>query len=285
VRLLVDGVETPSTAYRAGVYGRNLIADLQTLRIEASRLRAQPAVLLRFSLRTLGEFARVFFGDEHHDVLVYDDPGPGLAEIGTLVAKVGAALIRRTGNGARRQRQRDRDSLARVFDSGTAVTIAFVCQGNICRSPFAEHAFRQAIGMRTKQLRVISAGMLPANGRSSPLEAVSASHGLGIDLSAHRSRYFSAQLAETSSLVVVFDDKNRLSLHRRYPDLAAPVVLLGSFGEQELEIPDPYGGDLQTFQTIYAAIDRIVQGLARRIELLGRGEWGSGLRDDANIPA
>jgi protein-tyrosine-phosphatase/predicted ATP-grasp superfamily ATP-dependent carboligase len=285
VRLLVDGVETPSVAYRVGVYGRNLIADLQTLRVEASRLRAQPAALLRFILHTLAEYGRVFVGREHHDVLVHDDPGPGLAEIGALFAQIGAALMRRIGNGDRRQRQRDRDSLERVLGNGTSVTLAFVCQGNICRSPFAEHAFRQALGTATRRLRIISAGMLPANGRSSPPEAVTTARGLGIDLTAHRSQHFSAQLAETSGLVIIFDEKNRLSLHRRYPELTAPVVLLGSFDEQELEIPDPDGGDLHIFQVAYAAVDRAIQALATRIQ--GSRSWrtGSGLPADASAPS
>lgn len=267
VCLLVDGVETPSRSYRVGVYGRNLIADLQTLRAEASRLRGQPAALLRFALRTLGEYGRVFIGREHHDALVYDDPRPGLAEIAALFAEVKAALIRRIGNGPRQQRQRDRDSLARVLDGGTSMTVAFVCQGNISRSPLAEHSFRQAIGATAQRLRVISAGILPANGRCSPAEAVTAAQSLGFDLTGHRSRHFSPELAEASDLIVVFEEKNRISLHRRYPDLTAPVMLLGSFDDHELEIPDPDGGDLQTFQATYAAIDHAVKALARRIRL------------------
>jgi protein-tyrosine-phosphatase/predicted ATP-grasp superfamily ATP-dependent carboligase len=272
VRLLVDGVETPAVAYRIGIYGRNLVADLLTLRVEASRLRAQPVAFLRFIVQTLGEFGRVFIGREHHDALVCDDPGPGLVEIGALMAKVGAVLIRPIGDGVRRQRRRDRDNLMRVFGNGASPTIAFVCQGNICRSPFAEHAFRQAIGTSTKRLRVFSAGMLPANGRASPAEAVTVAHGFGIDLTAHRSHHFSVELAETTGLIVVFDEKNRLFLHKRYPDLATPVVFLGSFDERELEIRDPDGGDLQTFQTAYAAIDRAVRALASLVQLAGRGE-------------
>jgi protein-tyrosine-phosphatase/predicted ATP-grasp superfamily ATP-dependent carboligase len=275
VRLLVDGIETPSVAYRAGVYGRNLVADLRTLRVEASRLRADPAALLRFILSTLAEYGRIFNGREHHDVLVYDDPRPGLAEFGALFAQIGGALIRRSGDSARRQRQRDRDSLARVVGEDTSGTIAFVCQGNTCRSPFAEHAFRRVIGTTTRW-RVISAGMLPANGRFSPAEAVTAARGLGIDLTAHRSCHFSAQLAEISSLVVIFDEKNRRSLHRRYPELTASVVLLGSLAGQEPEILDPDGGDLQTFRTTYAAIDCAVRALARRIDLLAREEREGG---------
>lgn len=270
VRLLVDGIETPSVPYRTGVYGRNLIADLWVLRDEAARLRTRPVALLWFIFRTLGEYGRVLVGREHHDVLVHDDPRPGLTEIGVRLVHFGASLIASIGNAAERQRRRDRAILARQIDGGASMSISFVCQGNICRSPFAEHAFRRAMGATGLRVQMISAGMLPANGRPAPATAVEAARAFDIDLTRHRSRHFSAELAEASTLIVVFEEKNRQFLRRRYPDLRVPVVFLGSFGDHELEIADPDGRDLQTFQAAYVAIDHAVQALARFLQLHSR---------------
>src|SRR5690242_19400057 len=65
-RLLTADEETAPVAYRAGVYGRNLLPDLQAMRAEAGGWAALAPRLL--------ELGRALRGREIHDVLVRDDP-------------------------------------------------------------------------------------------------------------------------------------------------------------------------------------------------------------------
>ncbi|MDQ3870683.1 MAG: hypothetical protein M3301_03585, partial [Chloroflexota bacterium] len=98
--------------------------------------------------------------------------------------------IRRQWYRLPRVRRRLRREALQAWQSGT---LAFVCLGNICRSPFAERlaAERLPDGRRTA-----SAGYFPEEGRPSPGQAVTVAARLGVDLTRHRSRVLSAELVE-----------------------------------------------------------------------------------------
>jgi protein-tyrosine phosphatase len=81
--------------------------------------------------------------------------------------------------------------------------LVFVCTGNIFRSAIAEAVFRE----RTRGLpvRVSSAGTLDLGSAPAHEEALSLSEGLGVDLSAHRSRCFVDVDLRGADLVVGFE--------------------------------------------------------------------------------
>ena len=77
--------------------------------------------------------------------------------------------------------------------AGTPSIMLFVCQGNICRSPFAEALLRARLGDRA--IAIGSAGMMPQPGRPTPIFGLEAAAAHGIDLSAHRSIWLTRQMA------------------------------------------------------------------------------------------
>ncbi len=91
--------------------------------------------------------------------------------------------------------------------------IAFVCLGNIGRSPFAERlAERHAWGEK----EFVSAGFVPTVGRGAPDEALDAAQRRGIDLSGHRSRTVDEGLVRDARTIYVFDESNwRKMVQRR----------------------------------------------------------------------
>jgi protein-tyrosine-phosphatase/predicted ATP-grasp superfamily ATP-dependent carboligase len=238
-RLLTAGEEIPPQPYPAGRYGRNLLPDLRQM------LARPPGVI-----GLCAEMLRLAAGRERHDVLVSDDPRPAWEEVRQELA----ARFRRP------RRQADR-ALARLAlcNQSPGSGVAFVCQGNVCRSPFAA----AVLGRLRPDLIVMSAGMLPRQGFAPPAEAIAAAEALSIDLSAHRSRHFGEAEMAKAALVVVFDDKNADSLRRRFPKPPVPVVRLGSFLDGgEHDIADPDGGDRATFDRTYARILAAVKALA-----------------------
>src|SRR5260370_36765690 len=92
-QLLVQGVETPPIPYRLGVYGRNLLPDLRQVAARAKMLRGQPLRLAGFLARAVAEYWRLFIGREKNDVLVSDDPAPGLLEFKELFVEISDSLI------------------------------------------------------------------------------------------------------------------------------------------------------------------------------------------------
>ena len=95
-RLLTAGEETPAVEYRTGVYGRNLMPDLYSLEGRGRRARgwgrsARPGSWRGAAWSCCGWLT----GREVHDVLVRDDPRPGLAEL----REAGAASVAAPGAG------------------------------------------------------------------------------------------------------------------------------------------------------------------------------------------
>ena len=262
-RLLVDGVAEPRAEYRTGLYGRHFASDYNYFALSLARRRGQPAAALAFASGYVCGYWRWLAGREANDALVADDPRPGLAEIGELI---GGRLTRvsesRPGRAELRRQRAEaaiRDALTTLRPDGPAVV--FVCQGNICRSPFASHWFRHHRAPGLAHLTVASAGMLPVAGRPSPEPAVRSARSHAVDITGHRSRYLDWATTRTAALVVAFDRRNLESIRQRYPDLPVPVLALGDLLDPPVEIADPYGHDAATYESCYrmivAALDRL----------------------------
>ena len=262
-RLLTAGEETAAVAYREGVFGRNLLPDLHATLAEARSLGPGSAAAAMLGRRIL-EIGRVLTGREIHDVLVRDDPRPAVAELCEALAEMlpwlrarlpGAATFARLV-----ARARLRAALRRA--GGAPPHLVFVCQGNICRSPFAAAALQRQL----PGLAIGSAGTIPRPGRPTPEFGVAAAQHFGIDLSAHRSAWLSAATAAAATALLVFDGENQRAVQNWHPELRDRVIRLGDLLGGG-DIADPIDGDAATFNRTYARIEAAVTELAR---LLGK---------------
>jgi protein-tyrosine-phosphatase len=261
-RLVVDGVETPPQPYASGIYARNLVPDLHALLAEAIELRQRPLALAGLLLRSAAEAGRLLVGREFHDVMAGDDRAPAWREFVRLWRGL-TRLLWSTLPGSVDRRRRA-DLLAwRALLAQPPRRLLFLCQGNICRSPFAAALLAGKLG--DPAFTVLSAGMLPRQGHNSPAEAVAAAAEFAIDLGGHRSQHLSRHLANTVDVILVFDQKNLDWLRQRYPELSVPVLFVGSFLEDhaEIDIGDPNGGDLARFRQNYRLIETAVAALHR----------------------
>ncbi len=268
-RLVVHGEETAPVVYPAGRYGRNLLPDIRGILAEAKEHDGGAASRAWLVLRRFAEMARVLTGRERHDVLVADDPRPGLVELREAAALVLERVATWLPGAARRRRQRALAALARARAAAHAarapLRVVFVCQGNICRSPFAAAQLRARLE-EGNDVEVASFGMMPRPGRTTPELGLAAAAARGIDLTPHRSAWFSPEEAARAGVVLVFDEINRQALHDRYPALAAPVLFLSDFADPPLpRIDDPVDGDRAVFDAAYAEIARAVDGLAAEL--------------------
>lgn len=262
-QLLCNGVEITSTNYRTGVYGRNLVPDTRLVLSHLRALSQKPSSLAKFSLVTAGEYLRIFKRREIHDVFVTDDINPSLQE---MLIVLGDVLNRVYTKLSILNRLRDRYSLKSETQRKLITEVAVVCQGNICRSPFAAKLLEKFIsnaGM--DHIKIESYGNLPREGISSPENAIQAAESHGIDLSEHRSRHFSREAASVAQVIIIFDETNRRWIHERYPTLKTPILLLGSFGSNERIIKDPDGRNQDFFENTYQLIAEATAGLAKKL--------------------
>jgi protein-tyrosine phosphatase len=151
------------------------------------------------------------------------------------------------------------------------LTLLTVCLGNICRSPTAEAAIRQAAADAGLAVSVRSAGTggwhvgAPPDAR---MRAAGAEVGLAIDGVA--ARVDVGAMAE-ADLILAMDRSNLAELRRvaASADIDTPIVLFRAFDPDAApgaEVPDPYYGGLDGFAEVVAicrrTADELVDALA-----------------------
>ena len=162
-----------------------------------------------------------------------------------------------TGTGKSDQASRDELTREARRAWAEARSLLFVCLGNICRSPFAEHLAREHLdGDRD----LVSAGSYPVPGRRAPAEAIAAARPFGVDLGAHRSRVLSREMLEQADAVYVFDHANRRAVASEQPRSPQRVHWLGALSDDgPLPISDPFGGPASEYELVYRQIAEAIE--------------------------
>lgn len=147
-------------------------------------------------------------------------------------------------------------SASRMPDPAQVRRLVFVCQGNVCRSAFAEAVARKA-GLRTA-----SFGLSTTTGRRAHEPAVAAARALGHDLSGHRALDLADYRPEPGDLLLAMEVRQ---LHRLAANPALrslPRLLLGRWARPVLpHLHDPYGLDDRYMATCLRRIEGAVERL------------------------
>ncbi|AZV39371.1 low molecular weight phosphotyrosine protein phosphatase [Komagataeibacter xylinus] len=147
--------------------------------------------------------------------------------------------------------------------------VLFVCMGNICRSPLAEAAFRQAAGAAGLEVVVDSAGTGNWHAGSPPdrrARAVARQH--GIDMGRYRARVVAPSDFTRFTHIIALDHANLAHLRAMRPEGArAELSLLLDHvpGRQGEAVADPYYGDASGFETTWRDVSAGAQALVRRL--------------------
>ena len=135
-------------------------------------------------------------------------------------------------------------------------SIIFICTGNTCRSPMAEGLFRTHGGEEKTGLTAQSAGLYTQDGLPVSENAVTAAGELGADISAHRARQLTPELAREAKYLVCMTGSHYDRLCELFPDCADKIFTL-----LPEDVSDPFGGDLATYRRSAAEIDKGVQSI------------------------
>lgn len=149
--------------------------------------------------------------------------------------------------------------------------VTFVCTGNICRSPMAEHVLRKYVADEGLDAVVDSSGTGgwhvgdPADHRT--VRALQR-HGFS---SEHAARKFQRGWFEDYDLVIALDEGHLRELRALARDERdhGKVRLLRSFDPAavapDLDVPDPYYDDDEAFEHVMELIERAVPGILEEV--------------------
>jgi protein-tyrosine-phosphatase len=152
--------------------------------------------------------------------------------------------------------------------------IVFVCTGNTCRSPLAEALMRRALAARGHtSVAVSSAGTGAWEG--APASEGSLLVGLenGLDLSGHRARLLTRELAHAADLILAMSPQQRERVAALGAgDRAHTLSEFAGVGRGDAEVQDPFGSDLDAYRTTYRQLEELVDAVAARIAAGRSGE-------------
>lgn len=139
-------------------------------------------------------------------------------------------------------------------------SILTVCTGNICRSPLAE----ALLAKEMPRLRVESAGVGALVGAPADPHAIAVAEQAGLDITGHRARQITREMAAAFDLVLVMSQDHRTWLMRQLPDTSGKVYLLGHW-DDGTEVPDPFMRSRKSFERVFEQIRQHVGSWEARL--------------------
>jgi protein-tyrosine-phosphatase len=150
-------------------------------------------------------------------------------------------------------------------ETGRPIEVLIVCTGNICRSPMAEGILK-SIWPRSRDFQPLiqSAGTHATHGLPAEPHAIKAAAEFGADIRSHRSRRLTPAMITSADRILAMTQRhvefiqNSGGGHVRLlcgPDRSRTIP----------EVPDPYGGSLNTYREcalmIFGCLQRLMAAL------------------------
>lgn len=149
------------------------------------------------------------------------------------------------------------------IDFGKVRRLVFVCQGNVCRSPFGHHLAQKVMA----DLPVCSLGLGTTSGLPADALAKEVAQDFGVDLSIHRTTALTDFAIEPGDLYLVMEDRHLRILEPLIEGREVQIALLGLWCRPPLALLyDPHRLRRSYFETCFHRIQQAVGELKRSLE-------------------
>jgi protein-tyrosine phosphatase len=148
--------------------------------------------------------------------------------------------------------------------------VLFLCYGNICRSPMAAGYLNKLVndaGISDVLVESAGLGALVGNRASKAASEVAVRNGFSLE--SHRAVQITSADLRESDYILVMETYQLNTLRQHLGGEAGKVRLLGDYGmAADKEIEDPYGGDEDMYDLVFARIKECVEGFFAK-EIVG----------------
>ena len=149
----------------------------------------------------------------------------------------------------------------------TFMNILFVCSGNTCRSPMAEGLLSAMLKeLDISNIYVSSAGLFTSDGIFPSHNAQAAAGEFGADISLQQSRQFNQNIADNADVILCMTRTHKRHILEGFAISSDKVFTVAEYAlENDEDIPDPFGGDLETYMKCAEDLMFLLEAISERL--------------------
>lgn len=146
--------------------------------------------------------------------------------------------------------------------------IMFICTGNICRSAMADGLMKKLVKDSNKDIEVYSCGIFAEDGDMPTFNAIEAIKEYDVDLKSHRATNIRDSKIEEMDIILCATISHKNNVISMYPNLKDKVFTIkeyANFDKSDLDIPDPWGYDIETYRFCASTISNCLYKIIEKI--------------------